>query len=518
MPNISIPTPEVNSAVIRPAILDIVRQVKEITKIPTDARVSFVGELEAAYQKGSAMSQNDTDRIDLSFSDKVTVEIESEFNEGNVLSTAVRQGEHAPVFNDDTIGVVIKPIYGKLDFTINIAFRSESQTEGINWRNAIKTHISMMRDVNLHDITYHYVIPKEYIYILTEIHRLRENVAGYNEDLETYLSTHSTTRMTAISNQSGSQRELGVAEKQIRILGLYDFTISPEKGSRDEAGSAWTTTFTYKVSFDVPMLVNMQYPIMVHNQMLEYPYISDEQSYNLDNVDKRYSLSTGYLSHFESNVETDKVMERSSVVRIPVFDEFVPTSKPHATQPMFIALCSVDEQNKKMLLNLNELGDNNLDSDVINFLKEEYHYLTLPYKSIFHISLYKWSALSSDKAIYVDSALNVLAREDLSLRVNHRVVFSAVMDISMVDKAGLVRLKKHRVAAVKVLKAIGVTKAQLKYFAHQINFLPLMPDLPDTGISLPAYYRELYQFNTVQTAYIISRDGFSTGRLEDAPR
>lgn len=518
MPNISIPTPEVNSATIRPALIDIISQVKDITRIPKDARISFVGELEAAYQKGSLMTQTNNEGIDLPFSDKVTIEVSSEFNESNVLSTAVKQAEHAPVFNDPAIGVMVKPIYGKMDFTINVIFRSESQTEGMNWRNAIKTHISMMRDVNLHDITYHFLIPKEYTYILTEIHRLRENVDPYGDDLETYLSTHSTTRMTALSNQSGSQRELGVAEKQIRILGLYDFNISPEKGNRDEAGSAWLTTFAYKVSFDIPMKINMVYPIMVHNQLLTYPYISDEKSYDLDNVDKRYSLSIGLLSHFESNVETDKAMERSKIVRIPVFDEFVPTSRPHATQPMFSALCSVDEQNKKLLLNLRELGDFQLDADVIKYLEEEYSYLTLPYKSIFHLSLYKWSALSTDKRIYVDSQLNVMAREDLSLRVNHRVVFSAITDISMIDIASLKRLKKHKAAAFKVLKAIGVNKAALKYIAHRVNFMPLLPDLPDTGTDLPTYHRQLYQFNTVQTGYIISRDGFSSGRIEDAPR
>lgn len=518
MPNISLPTTEVNSSVIRPAILDIVRQVKEITKIPKDARVSFVGELEAAYQKGSAMTQGTGDRVDLPFTDKVTIEVESEFNETNVLSAAVRQTEHAPIFNDPSLGVVIKPIYAKYDFSINFTFRSDSETDGSNWRNAIKSHISMMRDVNMHDITYHYVVPKEYVAILTEIHRLRENVEPYGDDLETYLSTHSTTRMTAISNQSGSQRELGVAEKQIRILGLYDFNISPPKQSRDEAGSAWNTTFTYRVSFDVPVMVNMNYPIMIHNQMLTYPYIDDETSYNLDNVDKRYSLGTGDLSHFESNVDTDKAMKRSQVVRIPVFDEFVPTSQVHATQPMFTALCSVDETNKKILLNLKDLGDFSLDPDVIKFLTEEYQYLTLPYKSIFHISLYKWSALSTDKRIYVDSQLNVQARDDLSLRANHRVVFSAVTDISMVDRKALFRLKNHREAAIKVLKAIGVTKTALKYMAHQINFLPLLPDLPDVGISLPAYHQQLYQFNTVQTGYIISRDGFRSDKIEDAPR
>jgi hypothetical protein len=353
MPNISIMTPELNSSVIRPTILDIIEQVKQITGIPKNTRVLFSDYLQASYQRGSTMQQqtkDSNDRTSFSFGNQLAIEVESEYNEGNIYSTAVSRHEHIPIFNDDNLGVLIKPIYSKTDFTINITYRSTSPTEGKKWRDAIRMHISNMRDINLHDVSYHYGIPGQFINILKEIHRLRENVDPYGEDLETYLAAHSTTRLTTVSNQSGSKTQLSVAEKQMRILGLYNFEIAPEKGEPDTEGHAWLTTFSYKVSLDIPIALNMRYPIMVHNQLLDEPYITYEnQSYDIDKIDKAYPLSLGAFSHFESTALLDRNRDKNKIVRIPDFDEFVPTSKIHGTAPIFSALCSVDEDRRQLL-------------------------------------------------------------------------------------------------------------------------------------------------------------------------
>lgn len=506
MPNISIMTPELIQSVIRPSILEIVKQVQDITEIKKDTKILFMGGLDTTYQKGSAMSESDNerDRLITTYNNQIQIEIENTYNEGMVLSTAVRQGENLPVFNDPNLGIIIKPIYSTNNFVINFKYRSESETAGLRWRDSIRMHISMMRDVNLHSVDYHYLIPTAYITILKEIHKLREQVDPYNETFEQYLANYSSTRITAVANQSGSHIGLGVAETQVRILGLYDFDIAPEKLERDGEASAWYTTFGYKVSFGIPIAVNMQYPFMIHNQMLENEYFEQEPSYDLDKVNKSYTNSMSALQYFESNVELDEILNRNKLIRLPRFDEFVPTSKPFATEPVFTALCSLLEDDRKLIMNLKEMGDFELDPDILELLTIEYPYLTLPYKSIFHISLYKWSALSTDKSISIDSDLNIRAKEDLSLRVNHRIVFSMVTDLTMLDRPALQRLKKFPRAGRKALLAVNANTGVLKQISHNCNLLSLVPDLPDVGESLTSIYRNRVQFNTVQSSYVIS--------------
>ena len=64
MPNISITTPEVNSSVLRPVVLDIVNQIIDITKISKDIPIFFPGSAEAVAQKGATMSEQNKNERD----------------------------------------------------------------------------------------------------------------------------------------------------------------------------------------------------------------------------------------------------------------------------------------------------------------------------------------------------------------------------------------------------------------------------------------------------------------------
>lgn len=509
MPNISIMTPELNASVIRPAINDIITQLQEITNIPKDTRLLYVDYIQAGYQRGSTMSQQNKeplDRTSFQYGNQLAIDVDVTYNEGNISSTAVRQPEQIPIFNDDKLGVIIKPIYSKTDVRINVRYRSSSPTEGKKWRDGIRMHISNMRDVNLHDISYHFGVPNQFINILKEIHRLRENVDGYGQDLQTYLAAHATTRFTTVANQSGSQKQLAIAEKQMRVVGLYDFEIAPEKGDPDDTNSAWITTFSYSVSFDVPIACNMRYPIFVHNQLLDEPFITYEnESYDIDKVNKAYSMSLGAFAHFDASLPVQLNNEPTKIINIPEFDEFHYTGVLKGTIPLFSVLCSIDETDKRQLLNLKDLGDYGIDSDIMAFLEEEYFYLTKPYKSIFFVSMYKFSGQVPDTEILVDNELNVRSRfRDLSFRINHRVMFSIMKDLTYLDRESLSRLKRHKNAAIKVLKALNVNRGILNLIAHHVNFNSLMNDVLPTGQDLHSLQMQYYQRNNVNTSYVIA--------------
>lgn len=509
MPNISILTPELNSSVIRPSVLSIIEQLKDITNIPKNTRILYVDHLDSGYQKGSTMTQqagDDLDRANFGFSDQITIDVNITYDEGNISSTAVSKPEQIPIFDDRNLGVIIRPIYSRAKVVISVAYRSASVNEGKKWRDGIRMNISNMRDINLHDVTYHFGVPNMLINILREIYKLREATDGYGQTMDEYFSENFTSRVSTVANQSGTQKQLAVSEKQMQILGLYDFEIAPEKGEPDSQGSAWTTSFDYKFDFDVPIGSNMRYPIMVHNQILDESfYRFGEKAYDIDKVDKARSMSLSALSQFESTVSLEKYDNERKIVNIPEYDEFHYTNVLHGTIPLFSALCSVDPATPRLLLNLKDLGDFGIDSDIMEFLKEEYFYLTKPYKSIFFVNLYKFSGQVPDREIMVDADLNVLSRErDLSMRVNHRVVLNIMKDLTYLDRESLGRLKRHKKAAVKVLTALNVNRGILNQIAHHVNFNSLMPDLPGTGMELRRLQMQYYQTNTVLTSIVVA--------------
>lgn len=457
MPNISIVVPEVQQSVLRPVVLDIVRQLEAITKIPKDSVILFPGELNKMYQPGSGIQESDTDRTQFLTNDIVQIEVEEDFHKDSVLSTAVSRQEQLPVFCDDQIGVTIKPVYVTTEISINFKFRSKSKTTIQRWRDDIRMRTSMARDINLHQITYHYLIPGEMQNILYEIHKLRETVEPYGEEFGDYLINNSSTRLTQVSNQSGSIAELGISETQMRIVGYFDFEGYPDKPEHEEENDTWVGTFAYKLTYEKPVACNMSYPVMIHNQILSTKFRPAKQdTYNLDNHLQSYSLSINAFNYFEAQNQIESYVDLNAAITIPDFDEFIPEDIIPGTVNIFNALCQLTSTDKKTLINLTELGDITLDRDIIDFLlQSEWPFIYKTYQSILQVNIYRSMTLMSQEFCTVKSNLDICATNDLNIRQNHRVRFSVVCDLSLLNPDALARLKKFPKALVKILKAVN---------------------------------------------------------------
>ena len=505
MPSILLPVPELNISTIRPIVLSVVDQLMKITGIPKDTKVLFPNSGDETYQKGSAQQQdpNKFDNYSFPHNEQVFIELEESYDEDKVLATAVKRAEHIPIFNDPNLGVLIKPVYSANNMTLNIKYRSPSQTRARQWRDSIRVGISNMRDVNMHDVQYHYAIPFEIMYLLKEIHRLRENVAGYGDSLEEYYAGGFTTKATVIANQSGEFARVAIAEKQTQIQAIYDFEVAPEKPEKNNDVSVWTYSFAYKFRVEVPTSINVVYPIMVHNQPMHTRFLPPTPTYSQVGRNRAYSLSGGYNSHFSSTDAAAREEERSGVIYIPKEDGFSPTSKPVGTTPIISLLCGVDTNTPKLIQNLENLGTHQIDSDILKFIREvEYPFITKPYKSIISVTLHKWSALTGSEAINCTANLDVVSVEDLSLRVNHRLLIGVFTQIELLDATTLRRLLPYPLAAKKLLTAAGVTMYQLKLIKHRADFTKLMSHLPDVGASLESIRDNSIQYNTVNSAFV----------------
>lgn len=515
MPKVFLPVPEVDKSITRPVVLDIVRQVMDITNISKDTNILFLGDAKSTRQAGSDVGADQLNNTKISASEQIAIEVAESYNNDYLGTMAIAQTEQIPIFIDNDLGVVLKPIYGSHVFEISFRYRSPSRTKAKAWRDEIYMRVNQMRDVNLHSATYHYSIPTGLFGILKEIHRLRENVAGYNQDFDTYFHENMTTRVTEATTLNGSSTQFVIAEKQMRIQGLFGFTESPEKANMGGETDMWITEFTYKVTFDIPLGVHMVYPIMIHNQLLDDRYIAPT-SEDDEKHDKAFSHSLKALHFFEVPQDIKRHQAFAAAVQIPENDDWLPDNAPPQMHGIIHALCQVDTSDDKYLLNLRELGDYSIDEDILEyFAKEEYKYLTLPYKSIYHISMYRFRFLTTDRNLSVDKDLKVMTKESLPLRANHRVRLSMVTDITSVDPACFKRMKKYPEVLRKTLTALRISYDQLMEYAPVVNMLKYMPHLTPTGLTLQAVYAKRTNFNTVNSAYVVARDGKFGDKLED---
>lgn len=455
MPHVSVTLAETQQAVTRPVVIDIVNQVCSIVKLP-ESEIFYVGDTGTAYGAGTAI--NSVDRhARFTVANRLYIEAEEIRDPATICATPVRVKEHPPIFVDNALGVYMVPQYAKHDLSIKFKYTATSETAARRWKDDIEMNLSAMRLSNLHDITYHYLVPLEYVLLLQHIHTLRERVEPYDQTLEEYLVSCSTNRLTTISNVTGNEARLAVSETQSRVQGFYGFDDAPQPPTRDSNDGVWTIEFEYKLSFDKPVACDMHYPIMVHNQLIDAVYTVDYDT-NPDTLKKpvRRSKSMGALASFESDTILNDRVNPNAYVRIPYFDDAPIPTLPPGIGPTMSVLCELALPDKRLLLNLNEVDPYLINQDIVKFMMEsEYPYMHKPFHSFMQVLIYRNGKLVSHENFTVDNLLNITYKTDLNPRDQHRVILGIVTDVQLLQRDAIDRLRKYPKAFVKIIAAIN---------------------------------------------------------------
>lgn len=455
MPSVSTSLADIEQSVARPVIFSIINQVFDITGLSKDTEIFYAGSRNVISAPGTTI--DDVGRSDAKFqASRVTfIEVEENYTSAAMQEIHVHSFEHIPVFEDPELQFSLRPIYTPSDVEIKIRYRSNSETEVKRWRVDMLLKTSRGVDVNLHTIEYGYPIPYGFMMLCEDVWRLREEIAPYGQSFKEYLLYHSTDRLTLISNQAGEYAQLMVKEKQTRIQGFFDFVGVPEKPERDEETGMWEISFTYKFNYQRPDAVFIHYPVSVHNQLIPEKYtehIDTEPDPFYQN--KVYSKSYAALNQFESDTIGMAVRPPNPIIKIPAYDDFKFETVAPGTASIICALCFV-EDDKRTLLDLNDLGEYILDSDVMAFLKSEYPYMTKLYHSFFYVTLYKGRYPVVDGTVEVTPDLKIRAVKDLDLREVYHIRISMMAEVQTLLQSALDRLSLFPKAFTKVIGSVN---------------------------------------------------------------
>jgi len=454
MPVVSMTIPDVEQAIVRPALIDIIHQIEDIVHISKDTRIMFPGDI-MVNQTTKTSIDDLNDRSAVFTNDRyLYVEVDHNYNEDQIASTPVHMREHNPVFVDPELLVSVWPIYLSTQYTINFKYVTPSKTEAVRWRDDIYARITQMRDINMHDITYHYQIPKPLWELLTVIHTHKSRID--DSDWQHYINSHASPRLSLLTDITGKNQALAISEKQTRILGQFDFSPVPEKIERDDSG-VWTCSFGYRITFEKPAMIGMRYPIMVCNRILPAKYVTHVSSYDDENKHRyRRSRSMDALSFFETSSQIDYMSNIYVPYRIPEFDELKASRYMAGYMPALSVLTELDETDRKTMFSIDDLDPYAFDVDVLEFIREsEYPYIHHGYQSAIHIGLYKNYQFSSDRMLTCDSDLNIVAAKELSLTNPYHVVFSLITDLTYLKESAIERLRKYPKVFVKIIGYIN---------------------------------------------------------------
>lgn len=507
MPKLLLEVPDTEASTARPVTIDIIRQVMKATGIDKDTTILYPSEEEEEAQLGSRIGDNG-EKNKFTSGNKVIVDVEEEYQQDRILASAVYRPETNFIFLDQKLGVYIKPVYTSTEVTINFRFRARNKILARRWRDDIKNRSSMMRDILLHTVSYNYLLPLETIYILKEIHRLRENQAGYGEDFDTYFKNNSTNHLSLLTNLAGTQDAWSIAETQQRIQGWFEFEAIPETGSKENDTDAWTTTFSYKFRYEKAIACVIQYPLMIHNQVLSNKFRDSKTPYELEHQQRSYSMSTWFLGEFEKNGRLIP-NSASTGLAIPEVDDFIPGQVLPKTARLLTALVRISETDKRTLLDLKQLGKYKFVEQFINFLKSEAPYVTKPYGSIIQVTAYRNTNIIPSNFVTVSNDGIVSVTDDLDLRDHHHVRVSLCTDLTDLTDVVRNRLRENGCAFRTIMAAL---------FPHMVDMgllpISMCKDNYTTRDQLlkitdenQRYIRSFgnhqdYQFNTVMSLYV----------------
>lgn len=452
-----LPIPDTNLTALRPIILEVVRDICAITHIPSDGGVMFPGDIGTMQQTGSNINHQG-EQNSFGHASRIKITVDEEYIEEHALTTPhIRRG-NIPFFVDDKLKILMRPEYAFTEINIGFHFRSTDRVSALRWRDDIRNKVAMHYQSFVHKASYSYNIPIPALVILQEIHRLRENVKGYGDTFHEWLDKCFSPYVTIVTNQAGKQASWVVSETALRLQGGFDFTAVPEKGEYEDSVSRWNISFNYKLQIDKPVGITLDYPIVVHNQLLSSKFRRSVQKDHNEEYQKRWSESLSALSKFETIYNNDVKNFKFEGIAIPGFDDFYTDNIPGFTSRIFTALLQLEREGAGKLLNLNDMGKYTLKKIILDFLKKEAQYVTKSLRSVFQLHLYRNKDL-----LFFNNANPVVLMNDLEVRTNleldfrdiHHIRFSIINDLSVLPKEALERLRQYALVFKEVIKVIA---------------------------------------------------------------
>lgn len=437
MPSFNITIPETIESVSRPIIYSILETIKKYLLIRDDVRVIFPGDIGSWTQTTGGLKDT-TKESQFTSSRYMEVTVNQDPVESNLNSTAVYYAEIPPIILDPDLKIEVTPVYSRTHVELDVRFVTYNKDESFRWYYNARTQIAKMQDIYINTISYHYPLPDPLMDLIETIYILKEKVGANNESFQEYVLRTFTKKAVTIAALDGTGQRVAIAETQTRLLGRFVFDPLPEKPELIDDIQAWVCTFKYIFTYDLPMSLNLKYPIMVHNQFLPEPFLDYSfDPYHLDDKDLIFPKTLAALRAFEP----DRMWSDSPVFTIPKFDTFTPNHTINGMKVIFTAMIQLAENDTQSLLSLYDLDYLELSDSILSFISNvEYKYITTPFSSIFNISLYAEDSLQISSILTCSPELNISSSVPLNIKKTYRIVFSVVTDWQTLTSDAVYRL------------------------------------------------------------------------------
>ena len=370
---------------------------------------------------------------------RLVIDVNTEYDEEYIDTTAVGRQEYYPVFRDNETGVTISPVYLTFTVEMTLTYHDTAKSALGAFRDKLRLAISNYRNIGNHEVEYSIFIPNSVEDFIIDVWELKNRLKP--QELSDYFLDHATNRFHLVTDMSNEgNTRLAIREKQVRIPGFFDFSPIPNRRESDNDTNEHKIEIGYKFNISVPRALSIRYPVMIFNRMLPSKYLSVGKKYKKDSIREKNKNANyiGYSNHLLSAFEAHRLLERKEELELPINlpeeDHWMPGAGHNGYKVYMSFLVEVDETDRKTLLDLNDLGDYYLPDCVINYIKGVGRKkVTTPYTAPIYFGLWQEGKFFDAPVLTIDDDLIVRSKTELSLYTPVRVTLSILLNLTTVS-------------------------------------------------------------------------------------
>lgn len=452
MPKFTIPLVANHDAISRPIISSIARKVTKLCNLP-QADVHFAGEFGTGIQPGSAMGDRNSMRFESDSRFTVTG-IDQTINE-HISQLSIRTNDYPPVWEDQNLGISIRPVYVSSEVTLAFQYIAGSHAEAIKWRDEYAIRRAEGRWVTSHEVQYDIPVHDAVLGLLEHLHGLRENIDGYGDTFPEYFNKHMTRKWVTLATQDMDEEKflLAVPERQKNLGGTFDFSDVPRENKVD-GNVTYEIEFSYRMTYLRCTHLYITYPLVVHQQHIGVEYFDPNPRYRTDELPNgNSSIAIRALDAYDGvGLLATRPYDGYCY---PTHDEWIPAGEyPAFTKAVMTWMIGLDPKKPQDFFDLNDFPEMRLTLEMVNYLKACGDDVFTQGRSAVHLQVWAGDFCMEDGMFTIDENLKIRSKQPTSLKTNYHLRMAFNTDYGRFTSRAKRLMYDHPYATLQIFKSI----------------------------------------------------------------
>lgn len=457
MPIVKRQIKEQHKSIIRPVVIDVVNDLIRFMELPKNTDIIFNGYAEIALMPNGVIgirTDSPKDNIRTVGRERIFVSIEEEPTETTLLEMPVTYPEQNCLFADNDLGITIRPIKERVAIRLQFTNRFTSRASADAWQSNMKQLLAMLVKDYVHEVTYNYAYPDEVIGLMHQLWKYREGQGGYDETFATWLLSNSTKKLTAIANMNGSQTDLAIGETMSNVQGNWEFDTPPYPTKANQLGN-WQAEFSYRFEFDKPLGFTIQYPIMIHNKVLDESMIPKRRLPSYRGKDYRKPEQQTRFEGIQEDIGQTYDGRLTDWLVYPEFDEWQLPVFDYSYVTQYQVLLELTPDNLTELFNLRELGPYKFTARTLAYLGYVGNRMFHHHQSVIQLAIFEDdNMLDPDNLTFDPQTYDVSSTYKLDIRKQYRLVVYIDGDLRRLWELTVADLKDRGVWTQEVVSEL----------------------------------------------------------------